>query len=51
MAKKALRCICIGYKEINSKTDIVTKDQDNIYEVEKFGLTVLAILGIKDTLR
>ena len=29
----------------------MTKDSDNIYKVESEGLIVLALLGIKDTLR
>lgn len=51
-AGKALRCICIAYKDIKEGEQGVKHDHkdanDAIYEIEKSGLTCICILGIKD---
>lgn len=31
MAKRALRTICLGYKEINGNEDLTTKDDKGVY--------------------
>jgi len=51
MANKALRTICIGYKEFNGDEDLVTKDDKNVYEVEKCNFILIGVLGIRDILR
>ena len=51
MANKALRTICIAYKDISAKEDLTTKDSKGIFNVETRDLTLLGILGIKDVLR
>jgi len=51
MANQALRTICIAYKDLSGSEDTHTKDNLGVYELEKSGLTLVAILGIKDILR
>jgi len=51
MAKKALRTICVAYKEINGDEDFTTRDEKNVYEIEKSGFILLGVLGIRDILR
>jgi len=51
MANKSLRTICIGYKEFNGDEDLVTKDDKNVYEVEKNNFILIGVLGIRDILR
>jgi len=40
-----MRTICLAYKDISLDTDIITKDERNIFEIEKKDLTLFAILG------
>ena len=53
MARKALRTICIAYKDLgvrlNSKFD--KKDHNGVYEAEMEDFILVGILGIKDILR
>ena len=51
MANRALRTICVGYKEFYGDEDIHTKDEKNVYDVEKYGFTCIALFGIMDVLR
>lgn len=51
LANCALRTIGIAYKDLGSSGDVGTQDTRGIYEVEKSGLTLIGILGIKDILR
>ena len=51
MANKALRTLCIGYKEITGDEDFTTRDDRNVYEVEKTNFILLGVLGIRDILR
>jgi len=51
MANQALRTICIAYKDLSGGEDSQSKDNLGVYEIEKSGLTLVAILGIKDILR
>ena len=51
MAMKALRTICIAYKDIGEYEDIESKDERNVYEIEKSDLIIIGIFGIRDALR
>jgi len=51
MATQALRTICIGYKDVRGGEDFTTKDDKNVYEIEKTNFILLGILGIRDILR
>jgi Ca2+ transporting ATPase len=51
MAGRALRTLCLAYKNMSGSEDLATKDSKNVYDVEIHDLTLLAILGIKDVLR
>ena len=51
MADQALRTICIAYKEFTGNEDLETKDDKDVYEVEKSGFILLGVLGIRDILR
>ena len=53
MANKALRTICLAYKDIPVKTglEFENKDSKGVYEAETTGFTLIAVLGIKDILR
>jgi len=51
MAEKALRTIGVAYKFIEPESDLVTKDEYGVRDIEKDGFTLLCILGIKDNLR
>ncbi len=50
MANQALRTIVIAYKDCQNE-DTNTKDEFGVYNVEKSGLILLGVLGIKDILR
>jgi magnesium-transporting ATPase (P-type) len=54
-AEKALRCICIAYKDLKEgecglKHDAQDKG-DVLFTIEKSGRTSICILGIKDIIR
>lgn len=51
MAGKALRTICLAYKDIGPREDLNTKDSKGVFDVELHDLTLVAVLGIKDILR
>lgn len=51
MAGRALRTICLAYKDIGPREDLNTKDDKGVYHVETTDLTLVAVLGIKDILR
>jgi Ca2+ transporting ATPase len=51
MASKALRTIGFAYREIHGKEDLISKDEKNVYLVEKKDLVLLGIFGIKDIIR
>lgn len=51
MAGRALRTICLAYKDISPREDLVTKDKKGVFNTELHDLTLVAILGIKDILR
>lgn len=53
MADKALRTLCIAYKDLAVKSgpEFENKDSKGVYEVETSGFVLVGILGIKDILR
>ncbi len=51
MADKALRTICLAYKELQGNEDLVTKDNLGVYDVETKDLVLMGIFGIADVIR
>ena len=51
MAGRALRTICLAYKEVTAREDLTTKDGKGVFAAETSGLILVAVLGIKDILR
>lgn len=51
MANGALRTLCIAYKEIGVRDDLVTQDDKGVFDIEKSNLILVGVLGIKDILR
>lgn len=51
MANKALRTICLAYKELNGSEDLDSKDHLGVYNVEITDLTLIAVFGIADIVR
>ncbi len=48
MASKGLRTICMAYRENVGALDKSSKDNLGIFEIEKSGLTMLCLLGVRD---
>lgn len=51
MATDSLRTLCMGYKKLTPKDDFTHKDQKGVYETEKHGITLLAVIGVRDNPR
>lgn len=51
MASRALRTICLAYRDVSPREDFTTKDNKGVFDVETHDLTLVAVLGIKDILR
>jgi P-type Ca2+ transporter type 2B len=51
MATNSLRTLCLGYKKLTSKDDFTHKDAKGVYETEKQGITLLAVIGVRDNPR
>ena len=51
MADQSLRTICVAYKDIEGSEDFKSCDEYGVYNIEKFNLTMVALIGIKDILR
>ena len=51
MASKSLRTLCLGFKKLSPKDDFTNKDQKGVYETEKYGITLLAVIGVRDNPR
>ena len=51
MAEQSLRTLGVAYKELPEGSDLTTKDKKGVHEIEKSGLTLLCLLGIKDIVR
>lgn len=48
MAGQGLRTLAIAYKHTSEGADFISKDENGIFEIEKNGLVLLAILGVRD---
>jgi Ca2+ transporting ATPase len=48
MAGRALRTICLAYRDVSPREDFNTKDKKGVFDVETHDLTLIAVLGIKD---
>ena len=46
-----MRTICIAYKNIDGSEDFNSCDNNGVYDIEKFNLTMVALIAIKDVLR
>lgn len=51
MANKSLRTLCLAYKKLRPTSDLETKDEKGVFEIEKEELVCLAIIGVKDIAR
>lgn len=51
MAKSSLRTLCLGYKRLGQNYQTTTKDGKGVYDVEKTGITLLAVIGVRDNPR
>jgi len=51
MANSALRTIIVAKKKLTGSEDLEKRDKKDVYEVEQSGLTMIALIGIKDILR
>lgn len=51
LANQALRTIGLAYLDMGTNVNTGQQDNKGVYEVEKQGLTLIGILGIKDILR
>ncbi|CAK89868.1 unnamed protein product (macronuclear) [Paramecium tetraurelia] len=51
MGAQAIRTLAFAYKDLNGDEDLVSKNQRDVYDIEAQDLTLIAIVGIKDTLR
>ena len=50
MAEEALRTLCMAYKPVRRES-LEIKDDRGIFEIEKSGFILLAVLGVKDVPR
>lgn len=50
MATESLRTLCLAYKRIEPNFN-EDKDSNGVYEIEKTGLVLIAIVGVKDVPR
>ena len=48
MAESSLRTLCIAYKKISNNEDLEFKDEKGVFAVERTGLTLLCIAGVRD---
>ena len=48
MANKSLRTLCLAYKKLRPTSDLETKDDKGVFEIEKSELVCIAIIGVKD---
>lgn len=51
LAEQALRVIAVGYKNLKGNENFQTYDDKGIFEIEKEGFTLLALIGIRDRIR
>jgi Ca2+ transporting ATPase len=50
MAEESLRTLCMAYKPVRRES-LEIKDDRGIFEIEKSGFILLAVLGVKDVPR
>lgn len=50
MASESLRTLCLAYKKVEDNFN-QEKDINGIYNIEKSGLVLIAIVGVKDVPR
>lgn len=48
MAESSLRTLCLGYKKLKPRDDLEAKDSKGIFECEKEGIVLIAIIGVRD---
>jgi len=48
LASKALRCLVYAYKDISGREDTSRQNSEGVFEVEQSGLTLVAVIGIRD---
>ena len=48
MAESSLRTLCIAYKRVGKASNMETKDERGVFEIEKSEFVLLAILGVRD---
>lgn len=46
-----MRTLCFAYKKLRPTSDLETKDDKGVFEIEKSELTCLALIGVKDVFR
>lgn len=51
MASKSLRTLCLAYKVLRPTSDLDSKDEKGVFEIEKSELICLGIIGVKDVPR
>jgi len=51
MANKALRTICLAYKDLTGNEDMNTKDKLGVYDYETKDLILIYVFGIADIVR
>lgn len=51
MASKSLRTLCLAYKALRPTSDLDSKDEKGVFEIEKSELICLGIIGVKDVPR
>ncbi|XP_031472538.1 uncharacterized protein LOC116244830 [Nymphaea colorata] len=48
MAENSLRTLCLGYKRLTAHDDLEAKDSKGVFECEKEGIILVAIIGVRD---
>ena len=51
MAEQSLRTIAVAFKNLSEGEDLTSKDKKGVHDIEKSGLTLFCLLGIKDIVR
>ena len=51
MAEQSLRTLAVAYKDFSEGVDLISKDKKGVHDIEKSGLTLLCLFGIKDIVR
>lgn len=51
MAENSLRTLCLAYKKLRPTSDLESKDDKGVFEIEKTELICVALIGVKDVHR